>query len=184
MAENAAIARPYAQAVFELADDTALLTQWSNVLRAAANVVADPEIALLISRPGIDRTALVGIIFDVTAQTIDGGSKTPREFRNLLRLLADNGRLPALGDIAQRFEKLKAEVQNRIDVVLIAANPVDEARQIRIAGALKKRLGREVNMNFQLDETLIGGARLQADDLVIDGSVRIGLEKLASALTN
>ena len=75
-------------------------------------------------------------------------------------------------------------MQNRIDVVLIAANPVDEARQIRIAGALKKRLGREVNMHFQLDETLIGGARLQADDLVIDGSVRIGLEKLASALTN
>ena len=100
MAENVAIARPYAQAVFELADDAALLTQWSNVLRAAANVVADSEIALLISRPSIDRTALVEIIFDVTAQAIDGGSKNLSEFRNLLRLLAKNGRLLVLGDIA------------------------------------------------------------------------------------
>ena len=184
MAENSAIARPYAQAVFELAGDAGQLSEWSNLLHAAAEVVADREIALRISRPGIDRPALVGIIFDVTVQAVGGGIKNPDKFRNLLRLLADNGRLPVLGDIAQRFDKLKAEVQNRIDVVLTAANPVDEAQQARIADALKKRLGREVSMHFQLDETLIGGARLQADDLVIDGSVRIGLEKLASALMN
>ena len=183
MAENAAIARPYAQAVFELAGDAGQLNEWSDVLHAVAEVVADPEIALRISKPGVDRTALLGIVFDVTAQAAAGGIKSPDEFRNLLRLLADNGRLPVLGHIAERFDKLKAEVQNRIDVVLTAANPVDEAQQARIAEALKTRFGREVNMHFQLDETLIGGARLQADDLVIDGSVRTGLEKLASALT-
>lgn len=184
MAEHAAIARPYAAAVFELARDAGQLDQWSNALHAVAEVVADPEIKLRIGAPGIDRAALVGIIYDVTAQTVVGGIKNPDEFRNLLRLLAENGRLPVLGHIAEQFDKLKAEVQNRIDVVLTAASLVDEAQQARIAEALKKRFGREVNMHFQLDETLIGGARLQADDLVIDGSVRTDLEKLASALTN
>ncbi len=184
MAEHAAIARPYAEAVFELARDAGQLDQWSNALHAVAEVVADPEIKLRISAPGVDRSARVGIIYDVTAQTAVGGIKNPDEFRNLLRLLADNGRLPVLGHIAEQFDKLKAEVQNRIDVVLTAASPVDEAQQARIAEALKTRFGREVNMHFQLDESLIGGARLQAEDLVIDGSVRTDLEKLASALTN
>jgi F-type H+-transporting ATPase subunit delta len=183
MAEHAAIARPYAEAVFELARDAGQLDQWSNALHAVAEVTADPEVKLRISAPSVNRTALVGIIYDVTAQTAVGGIKNPDEFRNLLRLLADNGRLPVLSHIAEQFDKLKAEVQNRIDVVLTAASPVDEAQQARIAEALKTRFGREVNMHFQLDETLIGGARLQADDLVIDGSVRTGLEKLASALT-
>jgi F-type H+-transporting ATPase subunit delta len=66
--------------------------------------------------------------------------------------------------------------------VLTAASPVDDAQQAKIIEALKKRFGRDVNLHFKLDENLIGGARLQADDLVIDGSIRTGLEKLSSAL--
>ena len=103
---------------------------------------------------------------------------------NLMRLLAENRRLVALPAIARAFERFRAEAQNVVDVVLTAASPVDEERQQRIAAALKTRLGRDVNLRFQQDENLIGGARLTADDLVIDGSVRTGLAKLATALTN
>jgi F-type H+-transporting ATPase subunit delta len=69
-------------------------------------------------------------------------------------------------------------------VVLTAAAPVDDEKQARISAALKRRFGRDVNLQFALDENLLGGARLQADDLVIDGSVKTGLQKLASSLTN
>ena len=90
----------------------------------------------------------------------------------------------ALADIAVLFDKLKADVENSIDVVLTAAAPVDDAQQAKITEALKKRFAREVNLHFKLDENLIGGARLQAGDLVIDGSIRTGLDQLASSLTN
>jgi F-type H+-transporting ATPase subunit delta len=103
---------------------------------------------------------------------------------NLLKLLAENGRLSVLPEIAELFDKFKADVENSVDVVLTAATPVDPVQREKIIAALKRRFGREVNLHFQLDENLIGGARLQADDLVIDGSVRTGLEKLSSALTN
>ncbi len=89
-----------------------------------------------------------------------------------------------LPEIADAFDALKAEVENRVEVTLTAATPVDEAQQARIIEALKKRFGRDVSLTFALDESLIGGARLQADDLVIDGSVRTGLEKLATTLAN
>ncbi len=101
-----------------------------------------------------------------------------------MRLLAENHRLTAIPAIAAVFEKLRAEVENTLDVTLTAATQVDEAQQAKMAAALKTRFGRDIRLHFVLDETLLGGARLQAEDHVIDGSVRTRLEKLASALVH
>lgn len=183
MAEKSSIARPYAEAAFELAQEAGHLTGWSETLHTAGLAVADETLARMIDRPGMDDKVVVGIIADVCKQAVAAPIDENRVL-NLLRLLAENGRLPVLAEIAERFDKLKADVENSIDVVLTAAAPVDDAQQAKIVEALKKRFDRDVNLLFKLDENLIGGARLQADDLVIDGSIRTGLDKLSSALTN
>lgn len=184
MAENTGIARPYAKAAFELARDQDRLTGWSDILHIAAESVRNDDVARIIEAPGTDMNALVALITGICEQ--GAGDKAPDlgEVSNLLMLLAENGRLLVLPEIAEMFDKLKADVENSIDVVLTAARAVDSTQQQKIAAALRKRLGREVNLKFVLDETLIGGARIQADDLVIDGSVRTGLEKLSSTLVN
>ncbi len=183
MAENSSIARPYAEAAFALARDAGQLAGWSDTLHAAGQAVSAEELARMIDAPGSDDSVVVGIIADVCRQAVTAEVDAGRVL-NLLRLLAENGRLSVLPEIAGRFDKLKADVENSIDVVLTAAAPVDEAQREKITEALKRRFGRDVNLHFELDEKLIGGARLQADDLVIDGSVRTGLEKLSSSLTN
>lgn len=182
MAENIAIARPYAQAAFELARDAGQLDAWSDALAAAATVVTDPQVKALIGSPSAEASKLVALIADIAGKASAG---VPADkLSNLLSLLSENRRLAALPEISSAFDALKAETENRVEVTLTAASPVDEAQQARIIEALKKRFGRDVSLSFELDETLIGGARLQADDLVIDGSVRAGLNKLASALAN
>ena len=183
MAENSSIARPYAEAAFELAREAGQLAGWSEFLHAAGYAVADESIARMIDVPGTDDAVVVGIIADVCKQAVTAPVDSGQVL-NLLKLLAENGRLPALPEIAERFDKLKADVENIIDVTMTAAAPVSDAQQAKIITALKKRFSRDVNLIFKLDENLIGGARLQADDLVIDGSIRTGLEKLSSALTN
>ncbi len=180
MAENIAIARPYARAAFDLARDAGQLDAWSDALSAAAAVVSDAQVAALIGAPATDAGKLVELIAGIAAQAAPGVAAA--KVTNLLRLLAENGRLRALPEIAAAFEALKAETENRVEVTLTAASPVDDATQAKIIEALKKRFGRDVSLTFALDESLIGGARLHADDLVIDGSVRAGLHKLASAL--
>lgn len=185
MADDSSIARPYADAVFELARDSGELTGWAGLLHAAAGVVADDSVARLIQAPKTDLGVLVELIDSVSrAAAANEEISEAGQFSNLLKLLAENGRLGALPAIAELFDKRKAEVENRINVVLTAAAPVDDEKQANIAAALKQRFGREVSLHFELDETLLGGARLQADDLVIDGSVRTGLQKLASSLIN
>ena len=183
MAENTSIARPYADAVFQLARDAGQLGGWSTALHGAALAVADDALAQLIDSPNADESAAISIIAEVAGQSASGQVDAAM-LGNLIKLLAENGRLFVLADIAALFDKLKADVENSIDVVLTAAAPVDDAQQTTITAALKKRFGRDVNLHFKLDESLIGGARLQAGDLVIDGSIRTGLAKLASTLTN
>lgn len=182
MADNLAIARPYARAAFELAHAAGQLPAWGDFLHAAAVVVKDPEVARRIGAPGMDNDRLVGLITDVALRL---ATEVPAEqATNLLRLLGENRRLAALPDIARAYNALKAEIENRVEVTLTAAVEVDEAQQAAIIAALKRRFGREVNLKVELDPTLLGGARLRADDLVIDGSVRAGLDKLATVLAN
>jgi F-type H+-transporting ATPase subunit delta len=183
MAENIGIARPYANAVFQLAREAQQLAGWSDALHAAAVAVAIPEMQRLIDSPKVNSADLAGVIASVAAQAA-GGAVDTTWLENTLKLLAENGRLPVLPEIAALFDKLKADVENSIDVVLTAATEVDAAQQARITEALKKRFGRDINLKFKLDENLIGGARIQADDLVIDGSIRTGLDKMATVLTN
>ena len=180
MADNAAIARPYAQAIFELANESGTLSDWSEALHAAALVIADEQVAALIGAPGADKGKLIELIADVMGKAAPGADAD--RATNLLKLLAENGRLLALPEIASAYDSLKAEVENRVEVTLTAASPVDEGQQAKIVEALKKRFGRDVSLTFELDENLIGGARLQADDLVIDGSVKAGLDKLATTI--
>lgn len=183
MAENSSIARPYAIAAFELAQEAGQLAGWSECLHAAGLAVADAALARLIDTPKVDKSAVISILAEVCQRAAQSGIDAGR-VENLLRLLAENGRLTLLPLIAQIFDGLKSEVENRVDVLLTAAAPVDAAQQAKMIEALKKRFGRDINLHFKLDETLIGGARLQAGDLVIDGSIRTGLEKLSSTLTN
>ena len=87
-------------------------------------------------------------------------------------------------EIAERFDALRAEVENTVDVVVTSATALSEAQQQAIVAALTKKLGREVRLETRVDENLIGGAVIRAGDVVIDGSLRARLDGLTTALIN
>ena len=187
MAELAPIARPYAQAVFEMARDSNQLAAWSSVLELAAAAAATSEFRALLQSPAADLQALVRLLAGICREQLKdcaplaGGDAAPAE--NLLRLLAENRRLAALPAIAEAYEALRARAENVLDVQVASATALDEAQQRSLAEALQKRLGKQVRLHLKLDPALLGGARLQVGDQVIDGSVRTRLEKLANAMT-
>ena len=187
MTDHAFAARPYAQAVFEIAKATGDFRSWSAFLQLAATLVMDPDLGKTLRAPGSDVDKIAVAMADICREQLgsqafagDGARDTATNF---LRLLGENRRLPALPDIAGRYEVLRAEAENTLDVVLTSASAVDEGQQSRIAASLRQRLGREIRISVKLDPALIGGARLQIGDRVIDGSVRTGLDKLATALS-
>ena len=175
MAEHGTVARPYAQAVFELARAGGDLAAWSAFLQNAAMGVMEPAVSRFLSSPGAD-------VMTVAKTIAEASGSGNAQGLNLLKVLAENRRLGALPDIAAAFEALKSVHENTLDVTLTSALAVSEGEQATLIESLKKRLGRQVRLTVHNDPALIGGARLQVGDRVIDGSVRTGLDKLATVL--
>jgi F-type H+-transporting ATPase subunit delta len=175
MAERLTIARPYAKAVFALAHAAQRMPQWSKALAIAASVVADARVAALIGNPAVSAEQLVALITGVGGDAFDDSAK------NFIRTLAANKRLGFLPEIAARYEQLRADAERSVDVTVTSAVELSAAQKKHYTEAMRKRLDREVHLHCEIDPSLIGGAIVRADDLVIDGSVRAGLAQLAAA---
>jgi F-type H+-transporting ATPase subunit delta len=178
MAELSTLARPYAKAAFEYALQGNELSAWSTQLATAAAVVGDDRVSSVLSDPALtaeqQAQALIGICGD------EMGSKAC----NFVSILADNKRLALLPEISSLFEQLKANQEKSVDVQVISAYDLAEGAEQKLAEALKTKLERDVRVDTVVDSELLGGVLIRAGDLVIDGSVRGRLNKLAEAMNS
>jgi F-type H+-transporting ATPase subunit delta len=170
------IARPYAEAVFDRAKETGQLDAWSQALGLLAAASIDPQVAPQVANPNVPRERIRDLLIDVC------GEGLPAEAANLVRLLADNGRLAAIPEIAELFEALREADLGVRQVLVRSAYPLDEGERQAIAAAMARRLGAEVELTVEEDPGLIGGVEIRAGDLVIDDSVRGKLKQIAHAL--
>ncbi|OOG27873.1 F0F1 ATP synthase subunit delta [Thioalkalivibrio denitrificans] len=177
MSELTTLARPYAKAVFEAAQAAGNLAGWSDQLGFMAAVAHDPAMRVYLDNPRLTRESAAQTFISVCEGHIDGQGK------NLVRMLADNGRIGLLPEIAALFEVMRAGAEGKVEAKVVSARPVADEQKAEIAAALRKRLGRDVELVCEIDENLIGGAVIRAGDLVIDGSMRGRLERLAASLS-
>jgi F-type H+-transporting ATPase subunit delta len=177
MADRSTIARPYAKAAFRQAQASSQLDRWSTLLDRAAAAVADKRVAALIGNPRVTPAQLADLVMAVAGETLSD------EERNFVRVLADNRRLRILPDIARLFQAMKDEAEGTVDVTVTSAAAMPDAGREQIAAALARRFGRKVRIHTEVDPSLIGGAVLRAGDLVIDGSIKSRLERMAFELT-
>jgi F-type H+-transporting ATPase subunit delta len=182
MADLKTIARPYARAAFEIAARDQCLEEWLRGLRCAAAIMGSEAARRYLARPAASDQENVAFIHKLCEGVDEAAVLRSARGENFLRLLAANDRLPALPEIAQRFEQLKTRAENKVNVRLVAAAEVDTALTGRIRDSLQQRLGRGVAIETIVDSGLIGGAVVQADDMVIDGSIRSRLQRLAEKL--
>lgn len=185
MADKHTIARPYAQAVFEIARDNGSLDVVGKALELAAALMRDGRVARFLANPTMNDEErlefLNGLFADAGGKGgLFGGGNDHGQ--NFLKLLLEYDRIDVLPEIAEHFDELKDAVENTVDVVVTAAAPIGKSQQAEIVKALEKRLGRKVNLSTQIDEKLIGGAVIRAGDIVIDGSLRSRLDSLSNAL--
>lgn len=175
MSQALTLARPYARAGFSLARDAGKLAAWSDALGFAARVAADPQVQSLLGNPKLTHTDAVTLL------SPDGADEN---FGRFLALLADNRRLALLPEIAGLYDELRFEAERVVKARVTSATALPAGELDTIKAALKKRFGREVELETAVDESLIGGAVIDAGDVVIDGSLKGKLGRLQSALAN
>ena len=179
MSSTLTLARPYARAAFALASEHGQLPLWSEQLAFAAQVALDPRVQALLGHPRLDENEAVALLLPPDVQ--DGAGST---FGKFLAVLADNGRMQLLPDITAIFAQLRDEAEHVVKATITSATPLGDAEVDKLQAALKRRFGREVEVRTAVDPDLIGGAIIDAGDVVIDGSLRNKLARLQSALAH
>ncbi len=176
MSELTTAARPYARAVFEMAQEAGVLPQWSAQLAAMSAVVAAEGSASLLSHPRMTKEQKADVFAEIAGDALND------QGRNLLKVLAENDRFILVPEIASIFEEMKAEAEGAVEAEIVSAQAMTDDQQRTIAAALQKRLGREVKLVAKVDPSLMGGAVIRAGDLVIDGSIQSRLKDMKAAL--
>ncbi|HVV98399.1 MAG TPA: F0F1 ATP synthase subunit delta [Rhodanobacteraceae bacterium] len=177
MSQPLTLARPYARAAFELASSGNALADWARKLAFAAQAAADPQAHALIGDPRVTPAELASLF-------LPDGEPIDSPFANFVKLLADNHRLEALPEIAALFEQHKREAEKILQVRVRSATPIDAGEAAKLKDALKRRFGRDIELEQTVDPSVLGGAVIDAGDVVIDGSVRGRLHQLEAALTH
>jgi F-type H+-transporting ATPase subunit delta len=176
MAELSTLARPYARAAFEYAAQAGELQSWSDSLSTAGSVAQQSNVVDLLSSPSVTAQQQATALIQICGDALD------EKGQNFLTVLSENHRLQLLPEISLQFDILKANREKAVDVELVAAHELDAEQQQKLSDALSAKLERKVNMQVSLDKNLLGGAVIRAGDLVIDGSIRGRLAKLAESL--
>ena len=178
MAELATLARPYANAAFDLACESGDQDRWSRTLDFLSRALAEPGARALVASP-VAAAQKAHALLELVREEFGEVTEPVRRF---VQVLASNKRLALLGEIGEQFETLKAEAEKTLDIEVTSAVALTDPEIERLSAALTRRFEREIEVSTAVDGNLIGGAVIRAGDTVVDGSVRGKLDKLAESL--
>ncbi len=175
MAESLTIARPYAEAAFQLARDANALPSWSDALQRLATVIGTDSARELLGNPRLSDEQVARLVADASGQL-------SAQQDNFVRVLADNERLSVLSEIAALFEQLRNEHEGVLDAQIHSAYPLVQQQIDDIVSTLAEKYGKRIKASVTVDANLIGGVAVKIGDEVIDASVRGKLAQMASAM--
>jgi len=175
MAELATIARPYAEALFRVAQ-SGNLAAWSDLVTEMAQIAANPDFQALASNPKVSEQQVSDTLLVLLKSPVGA------EAKNFIAMLVENGRLALLPEIAAQFHALKNAQEGAADARITSAFALTDAQVADLMAALEKKFGRKLNPSVTVDESLIGGVRVVVGDEVLDTSVRAKLQQMHVAL--
>ena len=175
MAELATLARPYAEALFQVAAKGDL-KQASVELDALAAVATNPQLRQFADAPKSGDAQGFEVMTGVVKMPLSDASK------NLLLTVIANGRLGVLPEIANQFHALVNQRAGVSDAVIYSAFPIESAQLADVVASLDRRFKRKLNATVQVQPELIGGIRVVVGDEVLDTSILARLEQMKAAL--
>jgi len=176
MAEISTIARPYATAVFNFANESKGLSNWSDTLVLLSAVIQDEHIKSIIEDSKVLDSEREDLILNVCKGKLDENGS------NFVKLLVENKRLLILPEISQFFEELKADAEGLIEAEIIMAEKPNQKTVDDLLKSLEKKFNKKIEGKVVIDKNIIGGTKIVVGDSVIDASVRAQLDNLAFTL--
>ncbi len=176
MSDFTTAARPYANAVYDTAKESNTLDSWSDALANLAAVVSDDQLSELLDNPGTGNSEKGELLLQILGDSLN------QQQQNLVKLMAENGRLKIMPDVVEQFEVERAKAENKIEAEVISAFELTAEQTSELINTLKNKLGKDITLTTMVDESLIGGVVIKAGDTIIDASMKSELDSLTLAL--
>jgi F-type H+-transporting ATPase subunit delta len=179
MAENATVARPYAEALFRVAQagkESFTLAAWSDLVAELAQIGGHPDVQAFARNPKASASDVVAAVTALVKSPLN------TEAKNFLAMLVENGRISLLPEIGAQFHALKNAVEGAADAEVTSAFELSAAQVSALVATLEQKFSRKLNPVVTVDPALIGGVRVVVGDEVLDTSVRAKLQQMRVAL--
>ncbi len=177
MAELATVARPYAEALFRVAQaGKESLGQWSELVSELAQVGDHAEVQAFARNPNVSDSIVVSTVLALVKSPVN------EEVKRFLVMLVENGRVALLPEICAQFLVLKNAQEGAADADITSAFDLAGAQLAELVKTLEKKFARKLNPTVTVDASLIGGVRVVVGDEILDTSVRAKLQQMHVAL--
>ena len=170
------IARNYAEAAFELADQAGQTAEYAELLDALAETIrSTPELESVLLSPRVPKPAKVRLMGQ-------GLQSTPKPFRLFVEAVVRRGRASLLPEIATEYERLLDKKLGRVRAAVTVAREPDGALRQAIERDLTRALGQQIIAKYTTDPAILGGTIVRVGDRIYDGSVRRRMTRLRRQL--
>lgn len=172
------IARPYAQALFDIAQSEGSLDRVEAGLVSIGALSQDSEdFARFLGSPVISAEAKAGAMDSILAK-----AKPDATVANFVKVVAANGRLFALPVMIKAFRDLASAARGEVSAEVTSAVPLSRAQVTSLAATLKAKIGKTVTLNEHVDPSLIGGLQVKVGSQMIDSSLKTKLTAMKIAM--
>ena len=173
------IARNYAEALFELAEQGGQADLFADLIAATASAVEmSPEVQAVMMSPRVPKGEKSRLLAQALEET------APREFVLFLQAVVKRGRQGLFSGIAREYEGLLDQKHNRVRAGVTLARQPDDAMRQSIAEGLSRALGKTVLPMFHVDPAILGGTIVRVGERIYDGSLRRQLVRLRRQLVH
>jgi F-type H+-transporting ATPase subunit delta len=168
----------YATALFELANETNAIDRVQGDLKAfAALIASSPDLMRLVRSPVFssdEQAKALDAVLDKAS--ISGVAK------NFLRVITANRRLFAVDQIIRGFNAMVAAHKGEVTAQVTVAAPLNDARMNEIRDTLKQVTGKDVQVDINVDPSIIGGLKVKLGSRMVDASLRTKLNSIKFAM--
>ena len=179
--ELSTIAKPYAQAIFEIAGQGKSVPSWSDFLAAASAIMADKNTKAFIASPGKSKDQKFNLISSLIGKT--NSRELSKQESAFINLILNNDRSSAISSIADAFESAVSNANKSKNFKVISAFELSESEQKAIVEDLTSKHKTTVAVETEIDKTLKGGVIIKEGDKVIDTSIKAKVDALSVSLS-
>ena len=180
MAEFATVARPYAKALYGLAQQQGQTKVWGDDLALLAKIVVEPKVSKVLSRPELSPAQRGEILLNL----LSSDKMVDKRLHNFVSVLSENNRLSVLTAIYEQYREFMLSEDRTQQAVVYSAFPLSDKEYADLVSLLENKMDTKLQVRVEVEPALIGGVKIEVGDQVLDMSVQNKLNALKAAVTN